>query len=136
LDLVVCIDFENSDGNFLSARAGEGDEEVAFAVEGGVGDRMQFLGDGDSDADFDGVTLVAVGADDDGAGGSIFGDGGHDEIVGAHEDGSGDVADLDGGALIVWRSQRSAAEADFTSGKYGARLDSVEARMAVNVFLA
>src|ERR1700751_4318850 len=47
---VVGIDLEERDRNLLSAAAREGDEDVAFGVDRGVGYRMQVVGDRDRDA--------------------------------------------------------------------------------------
>ena len=45
LDLVIGGDFVERDGNFLAALAAVGDVDVAFGVHGGIGDRMQIVGD-------------------------------------------------------------------------------------------
>jgi hypothetical protein len=79
---------------------------------------------------------MAVGADEHGAGCGIFRNGGHDEVVGADENGSCNVADLDRGTAIVRRAERASAQADFASRKRGARFDGFKAGVAVDVFLA
>ena len=41
---VVRSDFVERDGNFLAALAAEGDVDVSFGVDGGIGDWMQIVG--------------------------------------------------------------------------------------------
>ena len=65
LDVVVGVDLEDGDRNFLAARTGESDVDIAFGVEGGVGHGVQIFGDGDSDLHRVGIADVAVGSDDD-----------------------------------------------------------------------
>ena len=50
LDAVVGIDLVDRHRNLLAARPGEGDVEIAFVIDGGIGDRMQVLGDRHGDA--------------------------------------------------------------------------------------
>src|SRR4051812_48577673 len=57
--LVIGVDLENGDRYLLSARAGEGGVDVAFAIDGGIRDGMKTIGDGDGDPD---VVAIAGGA--------------------------------------------------------------------------
>ncbi len=45
LHVIVGIDLEDRDWNFLAARSGKSHIDVAFAVERGIGDRMKIVGD-------------------------------------------------------------------------------------------
>jgi len=67
-DLEVAVDGEDADGNLLATGAGEGGEDAAVGVDGGVGDGVKIFGHGNGDADGQGVRGLAVAVEDEVAG--------------------------------------------------------------------
>ena len=136
LDDVVGVDLEDGDGNFLAARSGERDVDVAGGIERGIGDGMKIFGDGDADLDGLRIADVAVGGDDDWSGDCAFGDARDEKRVRADDEGSFDFAELDFGTVQVGRAEAGAGDADLASGKSERRHDTFNARRTVHVFLA
>ena len=112
LDVVIGVDLEDRDRDFLAARTGEGDVEIAFGVERRIGNGVKVLRDGHRD--FNGMRIadVAVGRDHDGAGGRSFGYARDQKRVGADHNGSLDLAELHFRATQLRRPQAGAGDAN------------------------
>ena len=117
LDVVIGVDFENRDGNFLAARAGKCDVNIAFGIEGGAGHGMKIFSDGNRDLHGVRIADVPVGGDHDGTGGCAFGNTRDQKAVGADDDGSFEVAKFHFGAMQFMGTQSGARNAEFASGE-------------------
>ena len=124
------------DGNFLAARSGESHEEIAFAVERGIGDRMKVVGNGDCNLDGMGVAdVVRWCRRTDRPRGRALGHAGHHEIVGADQDRAFDLAEAHAGAAEFGRTQALADDANLASGQSEAGRHRLDVRLAVDVLL-
>src|ERR1700730_2927089 len=69
LDVVVGVDLEDGDWNFLSSAPGKTNVDVPFSVQRGVGHGVQILGNWNSNFNLMRIAGVSIGRDHDGAGG-------------------------------------------------------------------
>ncbi len=67
-DFVAGVNFVNRDWNFLPTRAGKSDVDIPFGIQGRIGHRMQFLGNGRSHLNLLRIAGVPVCRDYDSSG--------------------------------------------------------------------
>ena len=135
LDGVVGIDLEERDRNLLAAAPRKRDENVAVGVDGGVGDGVQIVGDGNRD-DHLRVADRTVGGDHHRTGGRAFRDAGDHKSVGADDDGAVDLPKLNARAFQFCGAQTAAVDADFATRQGRGGGYALDVRLPVYVFLA
>jgi hypothetical protein len=131
LDVVTGVDLIDSDGNFLSACAGEGAVDVSFGVDCGIGDGMEIVGNGQSHADLLRIAAGAVGGDSDGARGRAFGDTCDNEFVGADDNTAVNFTEGDARPTKFLWAKMTAEDTDFSAGKSECGFDGLNLRIAV-----
>ncbi len=135
LDVVAGVNLEDGDGSFLAARSGESDVDVAFAIEGGIGDGMEAVRDRNGDLDGMRIADVSVGTDDNVAGSGSVGNAGDDEVVGTDEHRAFHFSEAHAGTAEFVGMEAFAADANFASGQSKGRRNRVDMRFAVDVLL-
>src|ERR1700733_11638341 len=115
LYVVVRIDLENRHRNLLCSRSGKSHEDVALAIEGGIGDGMKVVGHGDGHMKGVWIADLPIGSDYDGAGRRSIWHASHQEIVGADHDGAFDLAEAHAGTTPLVRTQALSDDANLAS---------------------
>src|SRR5438309_5469626 len=116
-DVVVGVDLEDGDWDLLSARSRKRGVNVAFRVEGRIGDGMQVLRDSYCDLHRVWVALVSVCSDDHGSGHVAFWNTRDQKSVGTHHDRGCNVAEFHFGPQQVLRAQPGAVNPNLAPGK-------------------
>ena len=119
------VDAEDAGRRLLAAGAGERRVDEAVAVDGGVGDGVEIVADGD--ADFTGPFGAGEGAafDLDDVVDRFFGDAGDDVGVRADDERGLHVAEEHAGVRAV--GEAFAVDADLTAGDGGLRREGLDA---------
>src|SRR5262249_24587377 len=136
LYFVVAVDLVDRDRHLLHAAAGEGYINVAFGIEGWVGNRMQAIGNGLGNLDLAAIADVAVGLDQDLSRLCSWTNLGNQKIFRAHYDGAGNAGKADFGPRELRRLEAPANDPHLASRQGGGRLDGVDVGIAVHIFSA
>ena len=108
----------------MTATAGEGGVDIAVGVAGGVGDRVEAVGDLYSNGAVVGVGGVGVEANGEVTVAERFWHTGDDELIGTDDDHAGGFAEEDFGTGIT--GEVGAADREFATGEGGGRLKAID----------
>src|SRR5450755_1391155 len=111
-DVIVSVNLEDRDRNFLTARARECGVNVALMIKCGAGYGVKILGDWHSNFDGVGIADVTVCRDHDRARCSAFGYAGNQKRIGADDDGCFEITKLYERTVKILGPQAGAADAE------------------------